>query len=382
MSIDIETYYAPAKRAEVNELLRQKSVFDRLPQLSFFLDTVPTIYLILNEDRQIIFANKTALKAFNYNNIDELLGKRVGEAIFCEHSNELAGGCGTSEACQHCGAAQAIMSGLNQRNDMKECRITTESGINSYDFRVWTSPYNVDGEKYVIFSLNDISDEKRRRALERIFFHDVMNTAGGIKGISSLISQYPEEIEEFKDVLYSSSNQLLNELQAQRDLASAENNELKIQPVDLTTKSILKYVSDIYSNHTVARDKFLKIDDACEEIFFTSDEATLVRVIGNMTKNALEASSFNQTVTLTASGIGNGKVRFSVHNPNYMPRNIQLQVFQRSFSTKGANRGLGTYSMKLLSEKYLNGRVYFETDEDNGTTFHAEYPISLITDSE
>ena len=42
-----------------------------------------------------------------------------------------------------------------------------------------------------------------------------------------------------------------------------------------------------------------------------------------------------------------------------MPRQVQLQIFKRSFSTKGAARGLGTYSMRLLSERYLKGVVSF-----------------------
>ena len=34
------------------------------------------------------------------------------------------------------------------------------------------------------------------------------------------------------------------------------------------------------------------------------------------------------------------------------------RIFQRSFSTKAERgRGLGTYSMKLLGEGYLHGRV-------------------------
>jgi signal transduction histidine kinase len=50
-------------------------------------------------------------------------------------------------------------------------------------------------------------------------------------------------------------------------------------------------------------------------------------------------------------------------------------VFQRSFSTKGTGRGLGTYSIKLLTERYLGGRVWFESAEGHGTTFHAEFDI-------
>jgi signal transduction histidine kinase len=48
---------------------------------------------------------------------------------------------------------------------------------------------------------------------------------------------------------------------------------------------------------------------------------------------------------------------------------IQLQIFQRFFSTKGPGRGLGTYSMKLFGERYLKGKVDFSSQAPQGTTF-------------
>jgi sensor histidine kinase regulating citrate/malate metabolism len=59
-----------------------------------------------------------------------------------------------------------------------------------------------------------------------------------------------------------------------------------------------------------------------------------------------------------------------------MPDDVQLQVFKRSFSTKGAGRGLGTYSMKLLSEQYLNGRIALISSPQAGTTFVARYSLT------
>jgi signal transduction histidine kinase len=57
-----------------------------------------------------------------------------------------------------------------------------------------------------------------------------------------------------------------------------------------------------------------------------------------------------------------------------MPKEVRLQVFQRSFSTKGADRGLGTYSVKLLTEKYLKGKVSFSSQQGEGTTFFVLLP--------
>ena len=96
-----------------------------------------------------------------------------------------------------------------------------------------------------------------------------------------------------------------------------------------------------------------------------------------MIKNALEASPDGEAVAIGCSKTADGRAQFRVHNEGAIPRDVQLQIFQRSFTTKGPGRGLGTYSMKLLSERYLKGTVAFTSAPEHGTTFTATYPPTL-----
>lgn len=374
MTSTMLTHFATVERTDKQNLNRQKAIFQNLPQLSFFLDAVPNDYLVLNENRQIVFANKQALQNLGFSNIDSILGMRQGEALKCTHAREMEAGCGTSEACKVCGAAKATLNGLSNKVDVQECRIMTEENQFSYDFRVCSNPYNFDGEKFAIISLVDISNEKRKAVLERIFFHDVLNTAGGIKGISEIILDHPEEIDEYKSILNDSSNRLVAEIVNQRDLLNAENNDISIQILKVNSIKTIDYLANLYLGHKISTHKKIIVCNDCDNIDFDTDESLLLRVLGNMTKNALESSDEGQFVTIDCKLLKE-KVLFSVNNSKFMPRDIQLQVFQRSFSTKGEGRGIGTYSMKLLSEKYLNGKVYFTSDQDKGTTFFAEFPL-------
>jgi sensor histidine kinase regulating citrate/malate metabolism len=95
-----------------------------------------------------------------------------------------------------------------------------------------------------------------------------------------------------------------------------------------------------------------------------------------MIRNALEAIPEGETATLGCLDEGN-EVVFRVHNPGTIPLDVQSQVFKWSFSTKGKGRGLGTYGMRLLSERYLGGRVSFTSAQKQGTTFEARYPLNL-----
>ena len=106
----------------------------------------------------------------------------------------------------------------------------------------------------------------------------------------------------------------------------------------------------------------------------TTDVRLLARVLSNMLRNALEATDAGGVVTVRCQK-RDGRVRFEVNNQAVMPKNVQMQVFQRSFSTKAAiGRGVGTHSMKLLGERYLHGTVGFSSQAAEGTTFWIELP--------
>lgn len=88
----------------------------------------------------------------------------------------------------------------------------------------------------------------------------------------------------------------------------------------------------------------------------------------------LPASGDFDVVSLYSRKLDND-VEFAVHNNGVMPEDMQLQIFQRSFSTKGSNRGIGTYSIKLFTERYLKGKVWFTSEKDEGTTFYVRYSL-------
>jgi signal transduction histidine kinase len=291
----------------------------------------------------------------------------------------MCAGCGTSEFCSTCGAVQVILSGLRGHEDVSECRIATEDR-GAYDLLVRSKPLEVAGERFTVFSIRDISHEKRRRLLERLFFHDILNTAGGLRGMSELLDTVRDE-EEFtrtKQLIHGLAEELIEEIEAQRDLAAAENDELEIAVKPFEPDKLVERVVSAYRNHGDAQWRWLRTDLPHRLPKMESDPRLLRRILGNMIKNGLEATSSGGTVTVSVSEKsenGRAGIEFSVHNERFMPKRVQLQVFQRSFSTKSDDRGLGTYSMRLLGEYYLGGRVRFVSDEEKGTTFFAWIPL-------
>ena len=242
------------------------------------------------------------------------------------------------------------------------------------NLRVRTSQIEVGEEIFTVFAMEDISDSKRREALERIFFHDVLNTAGAVRGLAEIFSIVtPEKQEAFRERIRQGADRLIDEINSYRVIAAAERNELILTLTRIGADTALHDVVTLFEDHESGAEKELVIDHRSEAVEFETDPALLSRVLINMVKNALEATPKGGTVTVGCRADG-ADVRFEVHNPTVIPHDVAMQIFQRSFSTKSAGRGLGTYSMKLIGERFLGGRIGFTTSEAEGTVFHAVFP--------
>ncbi len=370
------TKYTPAERLSEEEVKRQVMIFDHNETLNEFLGRIPAIFIIVNKYRQVVYMNKGALEFTGLGGLTTIIGKRPGEMLGCIHSQDEEGECGTSEACTYCGAVNAVIESQKGMPTMKECRLILGPNEDSYDLRVWASPLSVDNEEFIALTLQDISDEKRRKYIEEIFFHDILNTITGLLGNIQLLINYGDKVDQ-KNVLDRALMLVTNlseEVQSQRLLMEAEKKAYTVQLTNFNSVDLIKEIINTYQNNEIAQERALKIDENAESIEIHSDRTLLRRVILNMVKNALEAIDKGETVTVGCNRNATDMMEFWVHNPGFIPRNVQLQIFQRSFSTKGKSRGLGTYSMKLLSN-ILEGKVSFTTSEDKGTKFKTCYPV-------
>ncbi len=342
--------------------------------LTAVVDATEAFVAILDSAREIVFANQPLLDAFDQNLI-QALGLRLGALAGCQNADGSPDGCGTTPGCMECGANQAIKAAQAGRRLREECRILRRNG-DPVDLAVTAVPLTIGEQDYTLLTAIDISDRKRRHSLERIFFHDIMNTASGVQGLSAMVRSVPgEERDELLDMLENASTQLIDEIAAQRELLAAEESELESHPQTVHSLQLLHTVVGLYSGHDVATEKRLRVDAASLDTEFTADPVLLSRVLGNLTKNALEASAPGEVVTLSCKQQDTW-VEFAVHNPACIPPSEQVQIFQRSFSTKGSGRGLGTYSSKLITQRYLQGELDFTSDHERGTTFRARYPAS------
>lgn len=372
------THFAPAERADAKDLDAWLAFAQENPLIKAVQECVDGYLMILNPQRQILAANERLLNELQIDSPACLAGKRPGEAMSCIHACEGPGGCGTSKACSSCGAVLAILESQRKKRVVEsECLMSVrkDHAVGAAEFRVRATPMRIGGHDLTVVVFTDISSEKRRLALERVFFHDIMNTIGGLVGWSHLL----KDMEDPRDVagrIVTLSQRLSREVQDQRRLLLAEEGTLEIAAEKVAVSKVFETLKVIFEVHDVLRGRFIKFAEDGTDGVIETDYSLLVRVLTNMIKNALEASALGDQVTVWVEKRDEGAV-FMVNNPAVMPDDVRLRIFQRSFSTKGGSgRGLGTYSMKLFGERYLGGSVDFTSEPDSGTTFRIALPDS------
>jgi len=383
-AISINTEFAPAERIPLEIVYKQSESIATHPFIPELLNSMLNFVLILNEHRQIVFATENFLQFTVEKDLKKIIGLRPGEALGCINSRRTESGCGTTKYCAECGAVKSILSSLSGYKDLQECRITRviSSRPEALDLLVYSSPFKHKGEKYCIISFVDISHLQRRRALEKLFFHDIMNSASGLHSLLEQVKEdAPEVLQQDIEVALTAAHDILEQVKMQRELAMAENNELKITPYPVHIHDVFQVVISQLKAHSISKDRFVKINEKSQNELIFTDPTILKRVIYNLIKNALEAITIGKTVTIGATA-EKDSINVFVHNQTFIPEKVQLQVFNRSFSTKGAGRGIGTYSVKLLTEGYLQGKVWFESTPEKGTTFYLSLPKKLQIEEE
>ena len=379
-SNDLFTRYAPAHRYDQESLIKQKDYLEELSLFKQGLDATNSMILILNNYRQAVFANKAFLKMMNMKDASELLGKRPGEIIECIHACTEINGCGTSAACRYCSLLNTVLQSMTT-NEEVTAELSNSNRMKGYEeninWAIHVAPLPVGQEIYYVVSLTDNSDVIQKRILERTFFHDIINTAGALKGIVGLLKDdVPDRMKPEIAFVEKGFKYLVEEIQTQKCLMDAENEQLVIENTVMDSMEILKSVSNLYIGHDVAIKKSIILDSHSISKNVTTDQSLLRRVLGNMIKNALEATEKAGKITLGCSMDATEEyIKFWVHNDNYMDEQVKSLVFHRSFSTKGEGRGIGTYSMKLFGEKFLKGQVNFISKQEEGTTFYIKIPL-------
>ena len=367
----------PGKRATRDEFMASIKIVADHPLLQTVIDSFGSYLMVLNSQRQIVATNRWLLNKLGCESPEKSIGLRPGEALGCVNVADTPCGCGTGKSCTVCGAVLAIVACQQTGKQYRgECTISTarDGKEEELEFEIVATPLPINGEELTVVSLREIKNRKNKERLERIFFHDLMNTISGIYGWSKALMDSSEPGDrEIPKRIFELTKKLKMEIEYHSFLFKAEKGDLSIRIENVGVTESLSEIETFFHKHPAAESKNLEI--AGKDIVIKTDRSILDRILINMIINAFEATPPGGKIRLWWN-VNNESITFSVWSAAIIPTDTALRIFQRSFSTKAEQgRGLGTFSMKLLGEKYLGGKVSFDSRENEGTVFSLTLPV-------
>lgn len=361
--------YDPYIKNSIKDVKHQAANILKSSVFQELLKETPNIIMILNSHRQVVYLNRNPVPPSQYIE-DHSQGLRAGECLGCLNAGKGELGCASSEFCKVCGFNAALKESENGKVSENECNISLKNGA-SLILSVYTKPFFYENETFIFCALEDISEKKRRQMLENIFLHDILNTAAVIQGLSDAYQEMPPD--KAKLMLGEVAANITDEIQSYKLISNAETQTLQPNYTSVDAKALVNEA--VQSLRSIQKFSKRQIDITCDIESLVTERTLLRRVLINMLKNALEAGSNKDNVKIFCRyNPESDLVEFSVKNPQHIPQSAQLKLFQKSFSTKGRGRGWGTYSIKILTEKYLNGFVNFSSYPGEGTVFTIRIP--------
>jgi len=114
----------------------------------------------------------------------------------------------------------------------------------------------------------------------------------------------------------------------------------------------------------------------------SADRTQINRLFTNLFQNAIEASEGQPQVDITINEtITANKLQIDIIDKGSgIPAEKRANIFTPNFTTKSSGTGLGLAMCKGIVEK-ANGRIWFDTEDGIGTTFHVLLPLVGFPDA-
>lgn len=209
--------------------------------------------------------------------------------------------------------------------------------------------------------------------------HELRNPLTPIRLSSErILKKYRENDSNFSEILNKGINIIIDEVERMNKLLFAFSSFVKLPNTNLIKGGIIDIIKksiDLFSiNSYNIKIKLIELKDW----IVLRDELQLKSVFNNLLINAIEAMKKEGEIEISFEERKRGFSSYVIIKIKDqgcgIDKNNDLDIFQPYFSTKKGNEGLGLYISKKIIYEH-NGRLYFESEINKGTTFYIELPI-------
>lgn len=272
-----------------------------------------------------------------------------------------------------------------------------EVSIDDRYFRLFMSPVRDIIEKIFIGAVAVIEDiteqkkiEKMRTEIVSITSHQLRTPSTIIKGnlemvLGGDVGEINKDQKELLENIYLGNQRMIRLINDLMDVAKIDEGKFKVALESAQLENLVAEV--VRTIKPLAKERKVSLLYNHPAIPFPSVKINCQRVsqvIQNIIDNAIKYSSANDEGKVTVDVQEGAKfLEFIVKDNGIgIPENEQDKIFERfsrgSNSTKldpGGGSGLGLYIARAVVEQG-GGRIWFESKEGEGTTFHATFPYN------
>ncbi|OGK10348.1 MAG: hypothetical protein A2W80_05490 [Candidatus Riflebacteria bacterium GWC2_50_8] len=188
----------------------------------------------------------------------------------------------------------------------------------------------------------------------------------------------------FLKVLHEAALKMLNMIDRSLDLFKMERGQYKVIPVAVDVVKLVHQVcaelEGLKRANSVECLVILKNYNPISQGSYPihSEENLLSAIVSNLLKNAIEASSAGERVTITL--YEQNPYLIEIRNQGVIPDEIRSRFFER-YVTHGKKKGtgLGGYSARLAA-RTLGGDISFTTSTETGTIITVSIPHQVADD--
>jgi signal transduction histidine kinase len=398
--IRLVTEHASPERSTTEEVVTSKKDLTENEALLAALEAVPGFALLLNENRQVIFANQRFQRTFPTKEQGQSVGLRPGEITGCPNAKHLAAGCGTSRACIGCAVLGPILHSLaGEEVSEDQGEIATSAG--QLFVEAIASPLMVKGKRYISLSIRDITEKKRLRDMEKKI-DSQLDHAARLSSLGTLVGGIAHEINNPVAIISANIENLRQDVAEGRmpnlkEVDRIENALLRIQETIKQMKELHVYQSPLATDFSVVEciegsmalvQSHLQEGVIEVERRFCSPSPTLTgsfklfqQMFVGIVINACEAlagASMSPKIVVQVEDTNETCVVRVEDNGCGMPPDVIPQVFDPFFTTKAPGKGLGlglSFAHRIVTG--MGGAIELTSKPREGTAVCMRFPRKL-----
>ncbi|MCJ7446907.1 MAG: HAMP domain-containing histidine kinase [Bacteroidales bacterium] len=216
------------------------------------------------------------------------------------------------------------------------------------------------------------------REMAKQIAHEIKNPLTPMKlNVQQLLKSWKDGVPGFEKKLEGFSKNQIEYIDNLSSIASAFSSFAKMPGTNPGIVDLLEQIRTTIELFRNTDDATFRVHWPHErKIFIYADKEQLNSVFSNIFKNGIQSIPQGRSGLIKVNlDINGDKVIISVSDNGVgIPEALQKKLFTPNFTTKSSGMGLGLSIVKRYVES-SNGRIWFESEADKGTTFYIEFPL-------